>query len=275
MATHYDTLGVSQTASDQDIKKAFKKLAMQHHPDKGGDSAKFQQINEAYDSIKTAEKRQQYDQLRQFGPGPQFQRGQPFGFDIFEQFEDMFGGPNQRWQQRRPRKNRNMSITVPIKLEEAYHGIKKQISVQLGSGRRQVVDLDIPAGVNNGMTLNYKGLGDDQVSGLEPGDLQVRLQVNPHPFFERKANDLYIARQINAFEAMLGTKVVLKTLSGKTIKATVQPGTQPGTFIRLPNEGMPIMKTKLKGHLFVRIDISIPSNLTQEQKEILAKNFNQ
>lgn len=275
MATHYDTLGVSESASDQEIKQAFKKLAMQHHPDKGGDGAKFQQINEAYDSIKTSEKRQQYDQLRKFGPRPQYQQGQPFGFDIFEQFEEMFGGPGARWQQRRPRKNRNMTITVPITLEETYHGVKKQISVQLGSGRRQVVDLDIPAGVNNGMTLNYKGLGDDQLKGMPPGDLQVRLQINPHPHFERKANDLYTAKQINAFEAMLGTKIVLRTLAGKTIKASVQPGTQPGTFIRLPNEGMPIMKTKNRGHLFVRIDISIPSNLTQEQKDILAKNFNQ
>ena len=95
MTTHYDTLGVPESASEHEIKQAFKKLAMQHHPDKGGDSGQFQKINEAYDSIKTPEKRQQYDQLRQFGP--QVQRGQPFGFDIFEQFEDMFGGPNQRW----------------------------------------------------------------------------------------------------------------------------------------------------------------------------------
>lgn len=273
MSTPYQILGVQETASDQDIKKAYKKLAFQHHPDKGGDAKKFQEISEAYESIKTPEKRQQYDQIRKFGPGPQFQRGQNFGFDIFEQFEEMFGGPSARWNQRRPRKNRNMSITVPIRLEDAHDGIKKQISVQLGSGKRQVVDLDIPAGVNNGMTLNYKGLGDDQIKGLTPGDLQVRLQINPHPYFERKANDLYTAKQINAFEAMLGTKVVIRTLSGKTIKAAVVPGTQPGTFIRLPNEGMPIMKTKNKGHLFVRIDISIPSNLTQEQKEILAKNF--
>mgnify|MGYP003113997488 FL=1 len=273
MGTHYDTLGVSESASEQEIKKAFKKLAMQHHPDKGGDSGKFQQINEAYDSIKTPEKRQQYDQMRKFGPGPQFQRGQPFGFDIFEQFEDMFGGPGARWQQRRPRKNRDMSITVPVTLEEAFHGIKKQISVQLGSGRRQIVDLDIPAGVNNGMTLNYKGLGDDQLKGLAPGDLQVRLQINRHPHFERKGNDLYTAKQINAFEAMMGTKIMVKTLSGKTVRASVMPGTQPGTFIRLPNEGMPIVKAKNKGHLFIRIDISIPSNLTQEQKDIIAKYF--
>ena len=273
MSTHYDTLGVPENASDQDIKKAYKKLAMQHHPDKGGDAKKFQQISEAYDSIKTQDKRQQYDQIRRFGPRPQMSRGQPFGFDIFEQFEEMFGG--SPFQQRRPSKNRNMAINVPVSLHEAFHGNKKQISVQLGSGRRQVVNLDIPAGVNNGMTLNYKGLGDDQIKGLPPGDLQVRLQINPHPQFERKANDLYTAKQINAFEAMLGTKVVIKTLSGKTIKATVQPGTQPGTFIRLPNEGMPILRTKNRGHLFVRIDIAIPSNLTQEQKEIIAKNFNQ
>ena len=102
MSTHYDTLGVLETASDQDIKKAYKKLAMQHHPDKGGDASKFQKISEAYDSIKTQEKRQQYDQIRRFGPGPQMRRGQPFGFDIFDQFEEMFGGP--AFNQRRPRR---------------------------------------------------------------------------------------------------------------------------------------------------------------------------
>ena len=123
------------------------------------------------------------------------------------------------------------------------------------------------------MTLNYKGLGDDQVKGLTPGDLQVRLQVNKHPRWERKTNDLYTATQINAFEAMLGTKVTVLTLDGKSLKATVSPGTQPGTFIRLPNEGMPIIRSKQRGHMFIRIDISIPSNLTQEQKELIAKNF--
>ena len=123
------------------------------------------------------------------------------------------------------------------------------------------------------MTLNYKGLGDNSINGVPPGDLQVRLQINKHPFFERKNHDLYTSKQINAFEAMIGTKVMIKTINGKTIKATVVPGTQPGTFIRIPNEGMPILRTQNRGHLFVRIDINIPSNLSQEEKEIITKNF--
>tara|TARA_B100000683_G_scaffold212038_1_gene206856 strand:- start:50 stop:865 length:816 start_codon:yes stop_codon:yes gene_type:complete len=268
--SHYKTLGVQENATDAEIKKAYKRLAMQHHPDKGGDAKMFQQISEAYDSIKTQEKRQQYDQFRKFGPNVKY-RSQPFDFDIFKQFNDMFGG--DPFVQRRPRTNKNMSITVPVSLEEAFVGIKRQISVQLGSGKRQIVDLDIPAGVNNGMTLNYKGLGDNSIKGVAPGDLQVRLQINKHPFFERKNHDLYTSKQINAFEAMIGTKVIIKTINGKTIKATVVPGTQPGTFIRIPNEGMPILRTQNRGHLFVRIDINIPSNLSQEEKEIITKNF--
>ncbi len=269
MNNPYKTLGVEENADDIQIKKAYKKLAMQHHPDKGGDAKKFQEVSEAYDTIKTAEKRLQYQQAKSFGGFRQ--QSQPFGFDIFEQFEEMFGGP--QFAQRRPRRNKNMSITVPIPLEEAFKGIKKQISVQLGSGQRQVVDLDIPAGVNNGMTLNYKGLGDNSIKGAPPGDLQVRLQINRHPFFERKNHDLYTAKQIDAFEAMLGTKVIINTIDGKTIKASVVAGTQPGTFIRIPNEGMPILRTSNRGHLFVRIDINIPSNLSQEEKEIITKNF--
>tara|TARA_Y100001937_G_scaffold9627_1_gene11865 strand:- start:1682 stop:2497 length:816 start_codon:yes stop_codon:yes gene_type:complete len=269
MSNPFQTLGVQENASDVDIKKAYKKLAMQHHPDRGGDNKKFQEISEAYDTIKTAEKRQQYQQAKQFGGFTR--QSQPFGFDIFEQFEEMFGGG--QFQQRRPRRNKNMSITVPIPLEDAFRGIKKQISVQLGSGQRQVVDLDIPAGVNNGMTLNYKGLGDNSVKGAPAGDLQVRLQINRHPFFERKNHDLYTSKQIDAFEAMLGTKVIIKTIDGKIIKASVVAGTQPGTFIRIPNEGMPILRTTNRGHLFVRIDINIPSNLSQEEKEIITKNF--
>ncbi len=276
MATHYETLGVSEDASEKEIKSAYKKLARKYHPDVGGDEKKFKEVSAAYDSLKTQEKRQKYDTQRKFGDGIQFSHttgGQPFtGFsDIFEEF---FGGHDPFQQRRRVQKNKNMAITVPITLENAYHGLKKQISVQLGSGKRQIVDLDIPAGVNNGMTLNYKGLGDDSIQNVNPGNLQVRIQVNRHPQWERKNNDLYTSKQINAIEAMLGTVVIIKTLSDKTIKASVQAGTQPGTYIRIPNEGMPIIRSKQKGHLFIRIDVLIPSNLTQEQKDLLAKYFN-
>jgi|TARA_B100001964_G_scaffold197011_1_gene221844 curved DNA-binding protein len=274
MATHYETLGVSEKATDKEIKKAYKKLAMQYHPDKGGDEKKFKEISAAYDGLKTTEKRQQYDAQRRFGNNIKFTHtNQPFGFNLDDIFTDFFGGQDPFRQRRRAPKNRDMTITVPISLENAYNGLKKQISVQLGSGKRQVVDLDFPAGVNNGMTLNYKELGDDSIQGIKPGNLQVRVQVNKNPMWERRSNDLYTFRQIDAFEAILGTIIIIKTMSSKTIKATIKAGTQPGTFIRIPNEGMPIIRSNQKGHLFVRIDVLIPSNFTQEQKDILAKYF--
>ncbi len=274
MATHYETLGVSEKATNKEIKKAYKKLAMQYHPDKGGDEKKFKEISAAYDGLKTTEKRQQYDAQRRFGNNIKFTHtNQPFGFNLDDIFTDFFGGQDPFRQRRRAPKNRDMTITVPISLENAYNGLKKQISVQLGSGKRQVVDLDFPAGVNNGMTLNYKELGDDSIQGIKPGNLQVRVQVNKNPMWERRSNDLYTFRQIDAFEAILGTIIIIKTMSSKTIKATIKAGTQPGTFIRIPNEGMPIIRSNQKGHLFVRIDVLIPSNFTQEQKDILAKYF--
>ena len=272
--THYETLGVSEKATDKEIKKAYKKLAMQYHPDKGGDEKKFKEISAAYDGLKTTEKRQQYDAQRRFGNNIKFTHtNQPFGFNLDDIFTDFFGGQDPFRQRRRAPKNRDMTITVPISLENAYNGLKKQISVQLGSGKRQVVDLDFPAGVNNGMTLNYKELGDDSIQGIKPGNLQVRVQVNKNPMWERRSNDLYTFRQIDAFEAILGTIIIIKTMSSKTIKATIKAGTQPGTFIRIPNEGMPIIRSNQKGHLFIRIDVLIPSNFTQEQKDILAKYF--
>jgi len=274
MATHYETLGVSEKATNKEIKKAYKKLAMQYHPDKGGDEKKFKEISAAYDGLKTTEKRQQYDAQRRFGNNIKFTHtNQPFGFNLDDIFTDFFGGQDPFRQRRRAPKNRDMTITVPISLENAYNGLKKQISVQLGSGKRQVVDLDFPAGVNNGMTLNYKELGDDSIQGIKPGNLQVRVQVNKNPMWERRSNDLYTFRQIDAFEAILGTIIIIKTMSSKTIKATIKAGTQPGTFIRIPNEGMPIIRSNQKGHLFVKIDVLIPSNFTQEQKDILAKYF--
>ena len=204
MATHYETLGVSENASDKEIKSSYKKLARKYHPDVGGDEKKFKEVSAAYDSLKTQEKRQQYDTQRKFGDNIRFTHttGQPFtGFsDIFEEF---FGGHDPFQQRRRVQKNKNMAITVPITLENAYHGLKKQISVQLGSGKRQIVDLDIPAGVNNGMTLNYKGLGDDSIQNVNPGNLQVRIQVNRHPQWERKNNDLYTSKQINVYRESL------------------------------------------------------------------------
>ena len=276
MATHYETLGVSENAPNNEIKIAYKRLAKKHHPDvNNGNDDQFKKVNEAYNNIKTTEKRQQYDAQRKFGSNVKFTHtNQPFGFGMEDIFSEFFGGGSPFQQRRRPQKNRDMSITVPVSLEEAYNGLKKQISVQLGSGKRQIVDLDFPAGVNNGMNLNYKGLGDDSIQNVEPGNLQVRVQVKKHPIWERDGNDLHTFKQINAFEAMLGTIVIVKTMSGKTIKASVKAGTQPGTYIRIPSEGMPIIRSKQKGHMFIRIDVLIPSNLTQDQKNILTKYFN-
>ena len=238
MQSPFEILGVNESASDDDIKKAYKKLAMKHHPDKGGDASEFQKVSGAYDQIKNAEKRQQYNQQKQFG-GFKYQ-SQPFGFDIFEQFEEMFGG--SPFQQRRQRRNKNMSITVPIPLEEAFRGIKKQISVQLGSGQRQVVDLDIPAGVNNGMTLNYKGLGDNMVKNMPPGDLQVRLQINRHPFFERKNHDLYTSKQINAFALNPNknfiTKEIVNNIQSNNIKVYPYTINTPRNIRRIRSMGV-------------------------------------
>jgi curved DNA-binding protein len=271
MADYYNILGVDRSASQDDIKKAYRKLAAQHHPDRGGDTAKFQEISVAYDTLGNPDKRAQYD-----NPAPQgFQQygGMPPGFeDILRGFSgspfgDIFG---QRRQQ--PVRNRTLNLQTQITLEEAFTGRELMANVQLPSGRDQMLEIKIPAGVRDGTTLRLAGMGDDTVSHLPRGDIHLTVQIIPHSKFHREGDDLIMKLDISCFDAILGTSVQFDSIDGKTLETNVPSGIQHGQIMNIQGQGMPNMSdNRMRGRLLLEIRIKIPTTLTDFQKAELRK----
>ena len=275
MTDHYQTLGINNNASPDDIKKAYRKLASQHHPDKGGDTKKFQDIQTAYATLSDPEKRHQYD-----NPQPQF-HGDPFGGfhggGMPPGFEDIFGqmfgnGGNPFFGQgfrQQPQRNRILNIQTAISLEEAFHGKDLLANLQLPSGRQQVLEIKIPAGISDGTTLRLAGMGDDSVPGAPRGDIHLTVNVNPHDKFARQGDDLLCKVDITCIDAMLGKTINVTTIDGRTLEVTVNPGTQHGQILAAAGYGMPkVSDNRFKGRMLISVDISIPK-LTEEQKAIL------
>lgn len=271
---HYSTLGVAKNASPDEIKKAFRKLASQHHPDKGGDTKKFQEIQAAYDVLGDPEKRAQYDNPQPQVHGFNFEGGFPPGFeDIFSQFGghpfgNMFG------QRRQVQRNKNLNIQTRISLEEAFSGKDLVASLRLPSGREQVIEVKIPAGVQDGTVLRLSGMGDDSVPNVPRGDIHMTVHVFPHTVWTRQGDDLIKTVNINCIDAMLGTTVQVDTIDGKTLELKINPGAQPGQVLSAAGYGMPKMNdNRFKGRMLINIAISIPTTLTDHQKDLL-KQFN-
>ena len=273
---HYTTLGVNKNAGPDEIKRAYRKLASQHHPDKGGDKAKFQEIQAAYDTLSNPDKRSQYD-----NPQPQFHggggfNGAPPGFeDIFAQ---MFSGGqhpfgNMFRQQQSPR-NRTLNIQTSITLEEAFYGKDLIATLGLPSGREQTIEVKIPAGINDGTTLRLSGMGDDSVSGVPRGDIHLTVNITPHHRFQRQGDDLLCVEDVSCIDAMLGKNIFIDTIDGKTLETTIQPGTQHGQMLAAAGYGMPKMgDNRFKGRLIINVNVTIPNNLNNEQRTKLREIF--
>ena len=266
MKNFYDTLGVAETASEKEIKNAFKALAKKYHPDQGGDEDKFKEINEAYDTLKNSEKRQEYDAMRKYGTrgsGRNQQGNDFFSEDIFQDFFSGFGfGPGRgqtRVYRTRPRTNQSVNIRITLSIKEVYHATEKTISIRLPSGRDEIVHLKIPAGVQNGAVFKYKGLGDDTDKNLERGDLLCTVSVLDSDGYTRKGNDLYTDKTISCFDAIRGTEFKIRTLDERILSVKVSAGTQPNATIVLKGQGMPIHDTlNIKGNMYIKINVLIP-----------------
>jgi len=263
---YYGILGVSKNASDQEIKRAYRKMAMQHHPDRGGDPQTFQNISNAYDVLSDPQKRQMVD----MGADPNRQQGGhrqgPFEFhfgdgmeDVFAQFGFGFGG-------QRP-KNKSFNIPVEIDLVDVLRG--RDISAQVSdpNGNDRTININIPPGIQDGQQIRYEGMGDSSQRNLPPGDLYVIVKVRPNRHYQRNGNDLVHERKITVWEALLGGNLSVQTLEGKKLNINIPKGTQPDTVLSCKGEGLPDIRTKKKGNLLIRIKIEIPKNLTESQLE--------
>ena len=277
MKNYYDILGVTEDASKDTIRKAFKEIAKKEHPDRGGDESKFKEANEAYDTLKDSKKRQEYDTIRKFGqPGTggnfSFRSGDFFGENIFEEFFSGFGGggfSRGRSFRPRPQANKSVNVRMAVSIKEAMTQMEKTISYKLPSGKEEFATVKIPAGIQHGVTFKYKGMGDDTIKNMPRGDLLVQMSVLDSDGFTRKGNDLHISKTISCFDAIRGCDIQLKTLLETTIKVKVPAGTQPGTLISCKGQGMPVHKTlNIRGNLYVKIMVLIPQLSQGDLKKI-------
>jgi len=233
MTDHYATLGVAKNATPSDIKKAYRRLAAIHHPDKGGDTAEFQKVQAAYETLSDPQKKQQYDnpQSQGFSFGSSgFPGGFQFhhhGFDINDIFGQMFGANPRSQRPHQP----SYRTTIWVNLEQVYSG-GEQILQFNHNGNNDVVKVQIPKGVENGQTLRFDNLIKDAI-------LIAEFRVHPHQKFERNGSDLYSILDINLLDLIVGTTVDFVTLGGKKLEVTVSPKTQPGATLRIAGEGLP------------------------------------
>lgn len=263
---YYQILGVGKNASQDDIKKAYRSLAMKHHPDRGGDTAKFKEIEEAYRTLSDDQKRSEYDNPQpqgfQFGGGHPFEQmfgqGSPFG--------DIFG-----FQSRRAPVNRDIQLQTAIPLEDAFYGKELLANVQLLSGREQTINVRIPRGIHEGTTLRLAGMGDDSVPNLPRGNIMLTIHILDHPKFKRQGDDLIYDHEITAIEAMIGSIIRVNGIDGKNLETQVPSGIQNDAILALAGHGMPNFNDpNRRGRLLIKIRIRIP-NVTEEQKAQLRK----
>ena len=340
---YYETLGVSRTATEEEVRKAFRQKALQYHPDRNKDDGaadKFKEVNEAYQVLTDPQRRQQYDRFGHAGVGAQ--AGQGFeGYDIFggfgDIFESFFGGGTSTRTRPRTTQGGDLQAELRVKFEDSVFGAVQEVAVRRmehcdrcggsrsepgttpqrcetchgsgrvrrtqksifgqfiqegacptcngtgdqiitpctqcqGSGRerkQRKIQVDIPAGVEDGITLQLRGEGDAGERGGPPGDLYILLRVNPHELFERSRNDILLDLNITFPQAALGANITVPTLEAEET-LHIPPGTQSDALFRLKGHGVPHLQNASKrGDEVVRVRVATPKALTKRQKELL------
>ena len=266
---YYATLGLQRNASDADIKKAYRSLAMKYHPDRGGDEKRFKEISQAYDFLSDPEKKQIVD----LGGDPNAQSGgggfnhSPFEFHFNTgNFGDVFG--NFGFGRQPQRRNRSLNINVEITLEDVLSGRDFTAEVSI-PGKNKMINIQIPPGIENGQQIRYEGMGDDSIPGLRPGDLLVNVIVREHHRYKREGTSLVIDQEVNVWDALLGASIEIQTLDHKTLSINLPAGTQPDTVMSCKGEGLPNMRTRQRGNLLIRIKVTVPKNLNPEQVNMI------
>ena len=289
MDDYYKILGVEKTASDAEIKKAYRKLALEHHPDRNaGDKKaeeKFKKISEAYAALSDPEKRKQYDTVganqfhQQYSTDDIF-RGADFGniFDDMGGFESilgrMFSGGGGGFGGRggaahAAAKGQDVEYSMPISFEESYRGAERNVDITLSNSERRNFKLKVPAGVKVGGRLRVPGLGASPRQGRgTPGDLFIKIEVTEDPIFRRLGNDIEVDVSVNISDIFLGNTCEVQTPDGIR-KIKIPAGVAVATKIRLRGLGFPVVGSAERGDLFAVVTIKIPKKLTTEQKKAM------
>lgn len=286
---YYKVLGVEKSASDEDIKKAYRKLARKYHPDVNPNDAeahkKFQQINEANEVLSDPEKRKKYDkygkdwqhgeayeqarrQQQSYNTGNAGNFGGAFSGADFESggfsdfFQSMFGGGRTRARYR----GDDLTTTISLTLTDTFKTEKRTISI---NGKN--IRITIPAGIEHGQQIKLKGHGDPGANGGPAGDLYITFNIVNNTPFNKMGNDLYLTKEIDLYTAILGGEILVDTMDGK-LKVKVKPETQNNTKIRLKGKGAPVYKKEGHfGDLYITYVVKLPQNLSDKQKQLFTE----
>lgn len=251
---YYNILGVSKTASADEIKKAYKRKVKENHPDRGGDEETFKQINEAYEILSNSNKRSTYDNPNH---GFDFNRQDPFSHSPFSDLFAQFG-------YRQNLRNKDITIEAEIELEDIYTGKDLLVQYQLQTGKVETVTVSVPAGARNNDVIRYQGLGDNRNPQFSRGDLLVKVRIRHNHQWLREGNHLITKKTVNVFDLMLGCAIIVETPSQKKVKLNVPKGTKPGTMLSITGYGLPDLHNNLvKGNIIVQINADIP-NISDE-----------
>jgi len=262
---YYDILGVQRNASQDEIKRAYRQKAMKHHPDRGGDEAKFKEIEEAYRVLGDEQQRAAYD-----APQPQF-HGFHFNTGNMEDIFSQFGfGPFGGFRQQRMNRNRTVTVRVEMTLKEIITGKDLVGSIRLPSGREQTLELKIPPGVSDGDAVKFRGLGDDSIPGVERGDLIAQIMEIPDPTFHRDGINIIMDYSLSVFDAILGKKITVKTPEDRELEVNLPAGLQPGQLIKCSGHGIPRNGGRgPRGDLYIRCVVTIPKITNERDQRII------